>query len=100
MEAERRSVIKLTESELIAANFAALGIQNTAVAATADRVFDAYVAFAKEHKRLPTAARIAKALGLCPSSVRNACRSLHDEGRMLKFRSASGQWAYMPKVAP
>ena len=93
-----RSVIGLTEADVIAANFAALGIQNNAVEATPERVFSAYVDFAKENKRLPTALEVSRIISLSVSSVRSACRALHEDGRMLKFRASSGQWAYMPKV--
>jgi hypothetical protein len=100
VEAERRSVIALTESELIAANFAALGIANESKASTPDRVLAAYKDFIEEHKRIPTAVEIATAIGISVSSVRSACRELAQADRMLRFIGASGQWAYMPRVVP
>lgn len=98
VEAERSLTIDLTEADVIAANFAALGIANESKIATPDRVLEAYTAHIAEHKRVPTAPEIAKALGLSVTSVRNWCRELAADGKMLRFQAKSGQWAYMPKV--
>ena len=95
-----RSVIGLTEADVIAANFAALGIANVAQASTPDRVLAAYKELIAEHKRLPSSQEVANRIGLSVSSVRAACRDLHREGSMLKFKASTGQWAYMPKVTP
>lgn len=95
-----RSVISLTEADVIAANFAALGIANESRNSTPDRVLAAYKAYIEEHKRIPAALEIAKALDLSVTSVRNWCRGLAADGKMLRFRAQSGQWAYMPKVTP
>lgn len=100
MDAERSLTIDLTEADLIAANFAALGIANESKTATPDRVLAAYTAYIEEHKRIPAAGEIARIIGLSDTSVRDWCRSLTAGGKMLRFRAQSGQWAYMPKVTP
>ena len=100
MDAERSLTIDMTEADLIAANFAALGIANESRNSAPDRVLAAYKAYIEEHKRIPTAGEIARVLGLSDTSVRDWCRSLAADGKMLRFRAQSGQWAYMPKVKP
>ena len=100
VDSERCLTIDMTESDLIAANFAALGISNESKNTTPDRVLAAYKSFIEEHKRIPNAVEIATLIGLSPSSVRNSCRELTQADRMLRFVAASGQWAYMPRVVP
>lgn len=95
-----RSVIGLTEADVIAANFAALGIVNVAQTSTPDRVLAAYKELIAENKSLPSSQEVANRIGLSVSSVRNSCRDLAARGLMLRFRSTGGQWAYMPKVTP
>lgn len=95
-----RSVIGLTEADVIAANFAALGIANVSQASTPDRTLAAYKELIAELGRLPSSLEVAKRIGLSVSSVRYACRDLESRGLMLKFKSTNGQWAYMPKVTP
>ena len=84
----------------IAANFAALGIANEATVPPAEAVLTAYSEFIAENKKVPTAGEIASRIGIGVSSVRDACRKLAAAGRMIAFRSKSGQTAYVPKVTP
>lgn len=93
-----RSVIGLTENEVIAANFAALGIANEDTVPLSDAVLSSYSEFIAEFKRIPTCVEISDRIGSCASSVRSACRKLERDGKMLSFRAKSGQRAYMPKV--
>lgn len=90
-------VIDLTESQVIAANFAALGIDPSmsAVGSVDDAVFDAYVRFAKEHKQLPTHREIARTLGLARQTVTEACQRLRAEGRMQRVE-VKGRPFYLP----
>lgn len=92
--------IALTEHEVLLANLEALGLRKSvAVRPTVVNVLDQFLAFIREHRKVPSALDIATELGVSPSTVRDACRKLVREGKMIRFENASnGHPSFIPKV--
>lgn len=90
--------INLTESEVIAANLAALGA-STDTRNSEDRVFDASVELHRKLGRTPTSGEIARHLGnLSSTSVCATMSRLANCGRMLRVQMNGTRVAYIPKV--
>lgn len=98
MAADR--VIDMTEEELIAANLEALGLPRDFAGKSLDEaMYDYFVAFAREHKRLPTQAEAAKHFNVNQSTISQSCRRLVEAGKMRQVPvTTTGRMGYLPIV--
>lgn len=99
METERE--INLTESEVIAANLAALGVSEDTASEKSrpEQVLAALEHLIRERGRLVTNVELADHLGSSASSVGNVLRDLRTKGKVIQVTNRqTSKLAYIPKV--
>lgn len=98
-----RCTVGLTESEVLAANLAALGLSADSVrtddTGAGDRVLAAYREVIAAEGRPVSAVEVARYASMSNSRVAAVARQLFDAGRMLRaVDKKSGKVVYLPKA--
>lgn len=83
----------------VRASLDALGISATIAADTDEAVYEFYVEFCREHRRIPTQVQCGRAISVDQAKVSHACARLVEAGRMARVEAKGRKPGYLPLVA-